>query len=165
MLRRVERYGPVVGAALSAVIAWLNIPLWAVALTDKGEHLSNALGPVFDLATFSAGSLFAIYVLALSKAEGFLGRIFNTTTFRLFHGYVANAIALSVILSLWTAGYMVVGMGDLSQSLTLFMAAAWVGATTWSFLSIARVVLIFLMMVGKQGGPLRGKFTGQTSRT
>lgn len=152
MLSKIERYAPVVSGVISLAIAWVYLERWSAFLVARDENISNAFGPVFDLATFSAGSLFAIYVLALSRAEGFLGRIFKTKTFRQFHGYVAQAIVLSVALSLWTAVYMVIGMGSLCDRTTLFLASIWVGMTIWMLSSVGRVVVIFLMMVGDRSG-------------
>lgn len=163
MLRQIERFAPIIGAAIAAGVAWEYLPKWSLSLSSNGEDISNVFGPVFDLATFSAGSLFAIYVLALSRANGFLGRIFNTKTFSLFHGYVAHAITVSVLLSLWTAAYMVVGIGDLSSNTVLLGAALWAGATAWVIIGVGRVVLIFLMMVGDRSGHHMGKPIGQTS--
>lgn len=163
MLSKIERYGPVTAAVLFFGIAWWNFGSWAEALSAKNGDIRDALGPVFDLATFSAGSLFAIYVLALSRPDGFLGRIFETETFALFHGYVARAIFLNVVLSAWTAAYMVVGFGNLSETLVLISAAAWAGTAVWAFLSVARVVVIFLMMVRIRSRRPAGKPAGQAS--
>ncbi|MEO1346435.1 MAG: hypothetical protein AAFV74_20020 [Pseudomonadota bacterium] len=148
MLLSLERFSPLLGAAISAAIAWAYLYDWSEALVAQGQDLANAFGPIFDLATFSAGSLFAIYVLALSRAEGFLGRIFETRTFLLFNRYVAHAIVFSVIVAIWTAVYSVVGIGDLSQASSLLVATIWVGTTTCAFISVGRVILIFFVMVG-----------------
>ena len=107
--------------------------------------------------------LFAIYVLALSRAEGFLGRIFETRTFRIFHEYVSRSIVLNVVLSFLTTALMVLGFGALSDTTGLLVASAWLGLSVWAFLTVARVVMIFLMMVGHQAGKPMGKLTGQTS--
>ncbi|WP_157084439.1 hypothetical protein [Sediminimonas qiaohouensis] len=163
MLWMVERFAPMSSAVVAAGVAWVYLPQWSATLLANGERISNAFGPVFDLATFSAGSLFAIYVIALSRSEGFLGRIFKTETFRLFHRYVATAIAACVILSIWTSVYMVVGMGDIANGLSLAIGALWVGASTCALISVARVVLIFFMMVGASSSRMRGKQRGQTS--
>lgn len=163
MLSTIERYAPTLAMAIAALIAWFKLASYSVWLLSIDQNISNAFGPVFDLATFSAASIFTIYVLALSRAEGFLGKILNTKTFFLFHGYVANAISLNIGLFLWTAGYMVMGMGDLSHSSVLIIASAWVGLTVGAFISVSRVVVIFLIIVGDRSKRLREKPASQTS--
>lgn len=149
MLTWVERYGPAflaVSAALASLVYWPN---WQLALQQRGQEFSDALGPVFDFATFSAGSLFAIYFLALSRGDGFLGRIFQTETFRQFHSYVSKALFLNVTVSLWSASMMIIG---LAPKLSTNLVALWIGVSLWSLLATARVVLIFLLMVRVKGG-------------
>lgn len=163
MLWWIERFAPLCGAAAALVSAWACLPELQVALSTRGESLENALSPIFDLATFSAGSLFAIYVLALSRAEGFLGKIFETKTFQIFHGYVSKSIFLNISLSIWTAVFMIFGIGDLSNFGPHFVASFWTGLTVWALMSVGRVVLIFLMMVGGKVNRPRGKHVRQTS--
>lgn len=162
MLRIIERYAPIACAAIAAGLAFRFLPAWHSSLAARGEGVASVFGPIFDLAMFSAGSLFAIYVLALSKAEGFLGRIFETKTFSLFHGYVARSIALNVLLFLWTIGYLVLGMGPLASLTPLAIAALWAGLVVWAFCSVARVVIIFLMMVGRRNSKPLGGLAGET---
>lgn len=142
-MSNIERYGPIVLASTAFLASWLFLGDWNAYLSARGQEFENAFSPVFDFATFSAGALFAIYFLALSRSDGFLGRIFETQTFRRFHAYVSWSVVLNVALSLWTAGFMIVGLTENSG----FLAAAWIGLVAWSLLASARVVIIFLMMV------------------
>ncbi len=149
-MQQIERFAPA-AAGLAAFVGALLCP------DEMRGWVEKAFGPVFDLATFSAGMLFTIYVLALSRNDGFLGRIFNTETFRRFHLYVSGAILLNVILFLWTAFYMVTGTASsLDQS-------AWAGLVVWAFVSVARVVFCFLAIVGSKGSRSSGKPAGQAS--
>lgn len=165
MLLYLERCLPFIGAVLGAWAAWLWLPEWILYLAANGQDISNIFGPIFDLATFSAAALFTIYVIALSKSDGFLGSILKTQTFRKFHRYVGRAIGLSIVLSLWTAGYIVVGFGDMQQRGSLIIPSIWVGLTIWTLLSVGRVVLIFMIMVGERTSNARGRQLGQASRT
>lgn len=152
MSQVLERFGPLAIGFLVGLLAYWKIPdLQGVFDASQGP-LSRAFAPVFDMATFSAGTLFAIYVLALSRADGFLGKIFETQTFRLFHRYVASGVILSITLSMWSATYLVLGGPSSASGWPLIAASAWVGLAIWAMLAVARVVLIFLVIVGAKTG-------------
>jgi hypothetical protein len=158
-----ERHLPILVGILVAVAALIFLPSWQAYLAAQGASLDRVLGPVFDLATFSAGSLFAIYVLALSRSDGFVGSIFRTDTFRMFHSYVAKSILLCVVATAWTVGYIVVGLGDVNGPSSLVWVSLWVGLIGAAFASVGRVVLVFMVMVGAGTKRPVGKPIGQAS--
>lgn len=150
-LQAFERYGPLAGGILACLLVWLLFPSAQAQLELRSKEIDSALGPIFDLATFSAGSLFTIYVLALSRSDGFLGGIMGTKTFRAFHVFVAKAIALCFALSLWSTYHMVFSFGDISAPWTQFLVSMWVGMSVWALLAVGRVVAVFLIIIGAKG--------------
>ncbi|MBR9766512.1 MAG: hypothetical protein GYB53_24095 [Rhodobacteraceae bacterium] len=144
-----------------AIAAWVHLEQWALALSARGKDISDLIGPMSDFSVFAAGSLFAIYFLGVSRGDGFLGRIFHTETFRKFHRYVALALMLTTVLFFWTAKLTVIGVGDIAHFLPHMEIAAWLGFAVWSFVCVARVVVIFMIMVNVRLAPPPGKTLGQ----
>lgn len=163
MLAVFERYAAIIAATAAAVTAYIWLPAWHSELLLSEVNLERVLGPIFDLTTFSAASLFAIYVLALSRAEGFLGKIFKTKTFRMFNGYVAKSILLNIITSIVTVWFIVFGFGDMADPTHILAVSAWVGLTAASLASVGRVVAIFLIIVRAGVKPKPEKPLGQAS--
>ena len=119
-------------------------------------------GPIFDMATFFAGSLFAVYVLALSRMEGFIGRIFDTKTFGMFNGYVARSIILCVIVSGWSAYHLIFGASDLSAFNGMFVFCLWGATSAFALASVVRVVVLFLVLVSVDRTLPLGKRAGES---
>lgn len=157
MLSQIERKLPLIVACMAGTVAWAFLPSEGANSALAMQKLDRIVGPVFDLATFSAGSLFAVYVLALSRAEGFLGRIFKTKTFRIFNAYVANSIILSVVLagaSIWLIADGPQAYQTTSEKWVIWL---WLALTGAAFASAMRVVFMFLFIVRSGSSSPLGK--------
>ena len=150
-LSQIERKFPLIVACLVGLSAWVFFPdNW----TQKFDRL---VAPVFVFATFSAGSFFAVYVLAQQRAEGFLGRIFKTKTFRIFNSYVANSIILSVVLAVASMWLIVDGPQSYQTTSQRWVICLWLGLAGAAFASALRVVTMFLIIVRSGSSSQLGK--------
>jgi flagellar biosynthesis protein FlhB len=162
-LYRIEKFLPIFAGGCAALLLWVNMAEISISQLAEADFWRNLFGPIFDFSTFFAASLFSIYVLALSRMEGFLGRIFNTKTFQGFHRYVSSAIALTILVSLWSAWYAVFGVADLSDKSAQIAFSFWGGFSVWAVFSVGRVVLVFLVLVSAERANLREKRLGEAS--
>lgn len=160
-LSHIERIIPLLAGTASAVAALYWMPVEPAAVTEAMSKMDRLVAPVFDAATFTAGSLFAVYVLALSRAEGFLGQIFKTKTFRIFNTYVASAIALNLALIVLSVWFIVDGV---QAYLTLFDKAiviTWIALAAATLASVIRVMTLFLIIVRAGSASPLSKVKGQ----
>jgi hypothetical protein len=163
ILSKSEKFLPIFTGGCVALLVWYYMDGIVESHVSKAKFWDGLFGPIFDFSTFFAASLFSIYVLALSRMEGLLGRIFNTRTFHGFHRYVSTAIALTVLVSVWSAWYDIFGVGGLSKVPAQIAFVCWSGVSTWAFISVGRVVLVFLVLVSAERTNLRRKPIGETS--
>lgn len=145
-LPSLERIIPLLVGVTSAGLAYYFLPSSGASSVQAMAKLDRLVGPVFDAATFAAGSLFAVYVLALSRAEGFLGQIFKTKTFRIFNSYVTNAIALSLGLVVFSIWLIFDGQQSYSSFFEKTVVIAWIGLASAMFASVVRAVALFLII-------------------
>lgn len=156
-LSQIERKFSLIVACLVGLSAWVFFPDNGPQLIMVMQKFDRLVAPVFDLATFSAGSFFAVYVLALSRAEGFLGRIFKTKTFRIFNSYVANSIILSVVLAVASMWLIVDGPQSYQTTSQRWVICLWLGLAGAAFASALRVVTMFLIIVRSGSSSQLGK--------
>ena len=153
MIAFVERWGPVGVALFSAVVSLFCMP-WLFQVAEAKEiNLLELYGPTFDVATFAAGILFAIYMLLLTPTGSFIQKIFRTKTFAAFHAYVATGIISSMVLAVFSVIYMVHGLPDPSTAASRVAAALWAATAGYALAAVVRVIAVFLAVVKAEGRP------------
>jgi hypothetical protein len=163
MSKNIERYAPTVIGTLLACWSFFYLKGFLVATELKQVEIENVFGPIFDLATFSAGILFTIYFLALGPGGGFIERIFRTQTFAIFHRYVAVSIVFNCLLAGLSIHYVIVGVPSLETGFEVFLASAWMFLLGAAIVSLGRVMAVFLILVGAEATLKSRKRIGQAS--
>lgn len=154
-----ERLGPyLVGlATLCAALIWHAKVAEAVAST--GIESRSAVAATFDVMVTLTAFLFAVYVLALAPGGGFLERIFETQTFRIFKRYVAEALVLGCASALASVPFTSTPPERGVWNGFVFQAL-WLALAVTAFLAFLRVAHIFLAWMGMQSKRRSGKRAG-----
>ena len=130
-----ERTFPYVGGAIVALIYAIWAPSPDVLSRSLNANTREIFSSMFDLATVLTGLLFAVFLLALVPAGGFLARIFTTQTFAIFRRYVVEALITGTLSTLFS--WPLRAMESYPDGSSLLWTST---VTVWSFVSVAAVL-------------------------
>jgi hypothetical protein len=105
--------------------------------------------------------LFAFFGLAIAPGGGFIERIFNTKTFRLFLRYIGEALGLGFALTLSSIPFMVADIRPaVDATLTNIAVAGWAFICVAAMLAFVRVASVFLIWIrARSGDPFRTRLS------
>lgn len=121
---------------------------------DEGRAYASSLGlgsaevvsANFDVMVTLTAFLFSVFVLAIAPGGGFIERIFNTSVFRQFKGYVVEALILGSFSAALSLPYMATKSGGIWN--LQMLDAIWLGLSVTALLAFFRVVKIFIQWMG-----------------
>ena len=130
----IERSYPYAWGLLAAVFAFMYAQsLIGWGLSEKVDIL-QLFTAVFNIALVLTGFLFTFFGLAIAPGGGFIEKLLGTRTFRIFKGYIAEALALGSILAICCIPFMVIKLKEIGPSpeLKVFI-------TIWVFLCVSTI--------------------------
>lgn len=152
----IERGYPYAWGIFAAVFAFIyasDLLAWA---TSEKVDIVQLFTAVFNIALVLTGFLFTFFGLAIAPGGNFIEKLIGTRTFRIFKGYIGEALLLGSLLALGSVPLMMFKLKELPFNLALKLSIS-----VWIFLCIAttfcfyRVASIFLIWVGAGARPFQ----------
>ncbi|MDM9629768.1 hypothetical protein QTL95_28190 [Rhizobium sp. S152] len=139
-----ERYGPFVAAALTAVAIYYFRDDLVDAAAHKRIDFSSLYSAVFNWSSIQTGFVFGIFGYVAGKSGGFIEAIRNTAEMSAFLVYTKRAIYLGFALTFFCIFLTVMSfnIGDgAAWKFYVFLLFSFV--SVWGFLAFLRVAYIF----------------------
>lgn len=140
----VEKFGPVFLAAISCLgLYYFRADLVRLS-ASKEIDFSNIYSSVFDWSSIQTGFLFAIFGFVAGKTDGFIQRIKNTPSMKLFLKYTKRALFLGFAITFASIPMTVMSF-DIAKGANwkFHVFTAWSFLAIWGFFSFLRVAYIF----------------------
>lgn len=142
-----ERAGPYIGGGITLAVALGARAELTSAFHASGMGSKDAASAAFNVMVMLTAFLFAVFVLAIAPAQGFLQNIFNTQTFRVFTRYVVEALVVGSVAAFAALPFMTTPPGKGVWHVWP-LTAVWLSILVTATLLFFRVVHIFLAWVG-----------------
>lgn len=146
MLYHVERFGPLVFAALVlASLVYFRGQIQELS-SDRQINVSALYSAIFGWASIQTGFLFSVYGFIATKSDGFIAAIKDSRSMVLFKRYTMRAMLIGFVLTLFTIPLIVTGDQPL-VSTRFYLSAIWFSVFAWAFAAFLRVALNFGQIV------------------
>lgn len=143
----IEKYGPILAAAMSvAALFYFREKLTAASLNSDIDF-SNLYSAVFDWSAIQTGFLFGIFGYVGGKTTGFIAEIRNTDEMASFVRYMKVAIALGFTLTFFSVPLIVASFKMHGSTLALVIFCIWAFLSVWGFFAFARVAYLFGLLI------------------
>ena len=129
-----------------ALILYFN-EYFTTLITNKKLHLSGIYSAIFDWSAIQTGFLFSVYGFVVSKSDGFIGAIKNTTAMNNFNSYIKRATFIGFILTFCSMPLVMLSPKPEISGFLYSCIALWFGLFIWAFGSFLRVAYIFGLIV------------------